>query len=154
MWILAFKNWKINTLSSKIMRTEKAKSSHFDSTRGYKNQKFPTLECPPDKLWVSPECPLSFPQVFSFHRVFLDCPLTVPLSVLWWSPDCPLSVPLVSPIWSNVYQISKHSPKSQEHFQTNNIFWTTTTWYFVPKIEKKKCSDDREKQQSIRILKV
>ena len=33
---------KINTLSSKIIQTEKAKSSHFDRTRGYKNQKFPT----------------------------------------------------------------------------------------------------------------
>ena len=38
-----FKNWKINTLSSKSMQTEKAKSSHFDRTRGDKNQIFPTL---------------------------------------------------------------------------------------------------------------
>ena len=42
--ILSFKSWKINTLSSKIIQTEKAKSSHFDRTRGYKNQKFPTQE--------------------------------------------------------------------------------------------------------------
>ena len=27
-----------------FLKTEKAKSSHFDRTRGYKNQKFPTLE--------------------------------------------------------------------------------------------------------------
>ena len=33
---------KINTHSSKSIETEKAKSSHFDRTRGYKNQKFPT----------------------------------------------------------------------------------------------------------------
>ena len=39
---LLFKNWKINTLSSKSMQTEKAKSSHFDRTRGFKNQIFPT----------------------------------------------------------------------------------------------------------------
>ena len=43
MCILLFKNWKINTLSSKRMQTEKAKSSHFDRTRGFKNQIFPTL---------------------------------------------------------------------------------------------------------------
>ena len=36
------KNWSINTLFSKSLETEKAKSSHFDRTRGYKNQKFPT----------------------------------------------------------------------------------------------------------------
>ena len=42
MCISSFKNWKINTLSSKIIQTEKAKSSQFDRTRGYKNQKFPT----------------------------------------------------------------------------------------------------------------
>ena len=42
MCILSFKKWKINTLSSKIIQTEKAKSSQFDRTRGYKNQKFPT----------------------------------------------------------------------------------------------------------------
>ena len=37
------KNWSINTLFSKSLETEKAKSSHFDRTRGYRNQKFPTL---------------------------------------------------------------------------------------------------------------
>ena len=42
MCILLFKNWKINTLSSKSRQTEKAKSSHFDRTRGFKNQIFPT----------------------------------------------------------------------------------------------------------------
>ena len=43
MCILLFKNLKINTLSSKNMQTEKAKSSHFDRTRGDKKQIFPTL---------------------------------------------------------------------------------------------------------------
>ena len=40
--ILSLKNWSINTLFSKSLETEKAKSSHFDRTRGYRNQKFPT----------------------------------------------------------------------------------------------------------------
>jgi hypothetical protein len=40
--ILSFKIKKGNTLSSKTIQTEKAKSSHFDRTRGYKNQIFPT----------------------------------------------------------------------------------------------------------------
>ena len=43
MCILSFKSWEINTLSSKIIQTEKAKSSHFDRTRGDKKQIFPTL---------------------------------------------------------------------------------------------------------------
>ena len=34
----------INTLSSKSIQTEKAKFSHFDRTRGDKNQIFRTLE--------------------------------------------------------------------------------------------------------------
>ena len=46
MCILLFKNWKINTLSSKSMQTEKAKSSHFDRRRGDKTQIFPTLSLP------------------------------------------------------------------------------------------------------------
>ena len=40
--ILSFKNWKINTLSSKSIQIEKAKFSHFDRTRGDKNQIFRT----------------------------------------------------------------------------------------------------------------
>ena len=57
LYVLLFKNWKINTLFSKIIQT-KAKSSHFDKTRGYKNQKFPTrvpnLELSGSKLqlWI------------------------------------------------------------------------------------------------------
>ena len=42
--ILSFKNKKINTLSSKSIQTEKAKFSHFDRTRGDKNQIFRTLD--------------------------------------------------------------------------------------------------------------
>ena len=42
-WILQFKNWKINTLSSKSIQNEKAKFSHFDRMRGDKNQIFPTI---------------------------------------------------------------------------------------------------------------
>ena len=40
MCILSFKNWKNKHT---FLKTEKAKSSHFDRTRGYKNQIFPTL---------------------------------------------------------------------------------------------------------------
>ena len=54
MCILSFKSWEINTLSSKIIQTEKAKSSHFDRTRGYKNQKFPTLGSPKFLTWFTP----------------------------------------------------------------------------------------------------
>ena len=43
LWILSFKNWKVNKLSSKSIQTEKAKFSHFDGTRGDKNQIFRTL---------------------------------------------------------------------------------------------------------------
>ena len=43
LWISSFKSWKIDTLSSKSIQTEKAKFSHFDRTRGDKNQIFPTL---------------------------------------------------------------------------------------------------------------
>ena len=42
MWILSFKNWKINTLSSKSIQTEEAKFSDFDRMRGDKSQIFRT----------------------------------------------------------------------------------------------------------------
>ena len=42
MCISSFKNWKINTLSSKIYKLSKAKFSHFDRTRWDKNQIFRT----------------------------------------------------------------------------------------------------------------
>ena len=42
--ILSFKNWRIKTLFSKSLETENANSSPFDRTRGYRNQKVPTLE--------------------------------------------------------------------------------------------------------------
>ena len=83
---------------------------------------------------MSPKSPLNIPWL---DRLSPWVASRCPLSAFRVSPDCPLSVPLLSPIWSNVYQIFKHSSKSQEHFYTNIFFWKTTTWYFVPKIEKK-----------------
>ena len=45
MWILAFKDWQINTPSSKSIQTEKTKFSYFDKMRGDKTRYFaPKIE--------------------------------------------------------------------------------------------------------------
>ena len=46
----------MKTLFSKSLETEKAKSSHFDRTRGYKNREFPAGVLPKD--WPGPDLPL------------------------------------------------------------------------------------------------
>ena len=50
--ILSFKNWKINTLSSKSIQIEKTKISHFDRTKGDKNQIFRTIAYAHDKSYA------------------------------------------------------------------------------------------------------
>jgi hypothetical protein len=88
--------------------------------------------------WVSSRCPLSVLRASSEcpPSVLRVSPQILP-SVPRWSLDCPLTVPLVSPIWSNVYQIFKHSSKH------NNIFTQMTSVekqqhdILFPKLRKK-----------------
>ena len=85
--ILLFKNWKINTLSSKSMQTEKAKSSRFDRTRGDKKQIFPTLMI----FQISSNDPSKNIQQ-SFHNPLYD-PLYEPLmTLLKETGENPLSI--------------------------------------------------------------
>ena len=51
MWILSFKNWKVNTLSSKNIQTEQNNTffSRFEGTRGEKNQIFRTIAAKTEK---------------------------------------------------------------------------------------------------------
>ena len=53
LWILSFKNWKIRThFPQKVYKLSKTKFSHFDRTRGDKNQIFPTQSWTCLSFWL------------------------------------------------------------------------------------------------------
>ena len=57
------------------MQTEKAKSSHFDRTRGLKNQIFPTLDTQTTlELFFEKEYSVECIQIPNFHWEGCQCP--------------------------------------------------------------------------------
>ena len=122
MCILLFKDWKINTLSSKSMQIEKAKSSHFDRTRGDKNQIFPSIGkklsdfVPPHLKTPQPVFPYCtmFKKINTYLLLHWEEAISMPskLTSANGEPEAKMALPLVH-LWAY----------SAPGLLTSNPFW-------------------------------